>query len=665
MTFLQPFILWALPLILLPVIIHLLNRMRHRPQPWAAMRFLVSASRSSVSNARLRQWLILMFRVLAVLMLILFLSRPLAGGWLGWALSPAPDAVLILLDRSASMESRMTGADLTKREQALESLAQAAREFEEASHLILIESALRTPQEIGRGSRLSQLPQVAATDTAADMPAMLSSALNWLVENRAGTAEIWIASDLQRSNWHPEDPRWESLIAQFSALPQRVRFRLLAFDEPGGINRSISLQEMARRSRGAQSELLVALDIQANAAAPETIPVLVNLDGTRTQLDLRMESQALRWRHRLQMGNHATSGWGSFELPADANRRDNAAYFVYGLEAPLRASVISEGNPGARLLQFAIDAGARGSAPVATVISPAELGRAIWEDNSLLVWLDPLPEGAVAQRIRNFIEEGGTVLFLPPGRNDPRRFEGLGWGQMEMAGPERTFRIARWDEDHGPLAKSDEGLSLPLSEVTFQQRQSILGEKHVLAAFIDGAPFLARRTLGRGEVFFCASLPEQEWSSLGDGPVLVPMVQRLLQSGSRRMHQATSINCGDLGLADQGRRWESVDGNGSKEILTEAGVYRSGDRLLAVNRPSAEDDPEILEAAVVRELFGDLAIQMLHEGGKGGNLQGEIWRMFLVVMLLFLVAEAVLILPARPAVSQAARGHPKTLEAVT
>src|SRR5579885_3642965 len=99
MTFLQPIVLWGLPLVLLPVLIHLLNRMRHRPQQWAAMRFLVSATRSSINNARLRQWLILLCRVVAVLMLLLFVARPLAGGWLGWALSPAPDTILILLDR--------------------------------------------------------------------------------------------------------------------------------------------------------------------------------------------------------------------------------------------------------------------------------------------------------------------------------------------------------------------------------------------------------------------------------------------------------------------------------------------------------------------------------------------------------------------------------------
>src|SRR5258708_6748582 len=157
MTFLQPFILWGLPLILLSVLIHLLNRMRHRPQPWAAMRFLVSATRSSVSNARLRQWLILALRVLAVLMLVLFLGRPLAGGWLGWALSPAPDAILILLDRSASMETALPGGGLSRREQALRSLSDAAKPFEETSHLILIDSALRSPQEIGRAASLKDL----------------------------------------------------------------------------------------------------------------------------------------------------------------------------------------------------------------------------------------------------------------------------------------------------------------------------------------------------------------------------------------------------------------------------------------------------------------------------------------------------------------------------
>ena len=199
MTFLQPFVLLGLPLVLVPIIIHLLNRLRHRPKPWAAMRFLLSATRSSTSHTKLRQFLILLCRVLAVAMLVFFVARPLAGGWLGWALSPAPDAIVILMDRSATMETQTGGS--TKREQALKLLAQAARQYEETSHLILIDSATRTPQEIAKANSLGQLSLTRPTDTAADLPAMLRAAFDWLVENRAGTAEIWIVALAMVGPW--------------------------------------------------------------------------------------------------------------------------------------------------------------------------------------------------------------------------------------------------------------------------------------------------------------------------------------------------------------------------------------------------------------------------------------------------------------------------------
>jgi hypothetical protein len=648
MTFLQPFILWGLPLVLLPIIIHLLNRMRHRPQPWAAMRFLVSATRSSVNNARLKQWLILALRVLAVLMLVLFVSRPLAGGWLGWALSPAPDAVLILLDRSASMETRTTGATVTRREQALRSLAQAAEEFQESSHLLLIDSATRAPHEIRRASTLLDPLLTGPTDTAADIPGLLNTALTWLIENRAGTTELWIASDLQASNWQADDSRWPALITQFQALPQRVKIRLLALDQPGEFNRSVSLKEMVRRPRGQESELQFAVDLQESVRKAEAFPLAFNLDGARTQKELTLDGQTFRWRHSVKLDRKAGSGWGSFELPADGNPRDNTAYFVYSPETALHATIVGSDTRSARLLQLALNAAGRTNRPVAEIVPTANAAQANWQDSTLLVWQDLSPSGAVAQKVRAFVEEGGTVLFFPPGRPEPQPFEGVTWGETQTTTADRPFRVLRWNEEDGPLAKSDEGLSLPLTYAQFSRRQSIQGAKNILAAFDDGTPLLARQTLGRGEIYYCASSPERDWSSLGEGPVLVPMLQRLLQSGARRLLQATAINCGELSAVDRGRRWEPVDSASPKDILAHAGVYRSGDRLLAVNCPRAEEDPEVLDASAVRRMFGALGVQMLQERrGQAENLQGEIWRLFLFAMLVFLVVEGALILPPR------------------
>jgi len=136
---------------------------------------------------------------------------------------------------------------------------------------------------------------------------------------------------------------------------------------------------------------------------------------------------------------------------------------------------------------------------------------------------------------------------------------------------------------------------------------------------------------------------------LGDGPVLVPMMQRMLLSGARRLQQALTVACGELNLVDQARKWETVDTPTAKDIRTQAGVYRSGERLLAVNRPASEDDPEVLEGSAATRLFGSLGAQLLEEKrSPSENLQGEVWRIFLVAMLIFLVVEGLLILPVKP-----------------
>lgn len=648
MTFLQPSILWALPLIALPVIIHLLNRLRHRPRAWAAMQFLLAANRSSTSHARLRQWLILLFRTLAVLALILFVARPLSGGWLGWALSPAPDAIVILLDRSPSMEADSATGDGTKREQALKLLAGAARQFEDSSHLILIENALREPQQIAGADALGRLSTTGPSDAAADIPAMLQTAFQWLVDNQAGASEIWIASDLQASNWRPEDDRWASMIAQLDALPQPVRVRLLAFNENGSANAMVSLSELTRRTKGSAAELDLAFDIRRDDSASETVPVTVSVDGKTSQVETLLEGQSVRWRQRVAAPSDSTGGWGSVSLPDDGNGSDNSAYFVYGSDTAFAATVVSSDDRNARFLRFAASTRDKEGFVPAKLASPNEAASAVWESDSLLVWQAPLPKGDVADRVRSFVEEGGVAVFFPTSEDDAVQFQGMGWGGLDAADGEDVFGIPVWEENEGPLANTDEGLRLPVDEFAAIQRRRIKGGSAVLAAFEDETPFLARRSLGRGRIYFCGSLPSPEWSTLGDGFVLVPILRRALAEGGRRLNRDSILACGELNAVDRTKPWTSVDSDQPKDILSQAGVYRHGDRLVAVNRPESENEPTVMEADTATGLFGELPVRLWEETGqREDRLQGEIWRLILCAMLAFLMIEAVLILPAK------------------
>src|SRR5438874_9300928 len=147
MTFLQPLLLVALPLVALPVIIHLINQRRYQTIRWAAMIFLLAANKMSRGYAKLRQMLILLFRMVAIAGLVLAVSRPLAGGWLGRAGGGRPDTTIILLDRSPSMRQQGPGTVISKLEAGRQQLARTLGVFG-SGRWVLIESTANAAHEI-------------------------------------------------------------------------------------------------------------------------------------------------------------------------------------------------------------------------------------------------------------------------------------------------------------------------------------------------------------------------------------------------------------------------------------------------------------------------------------------------------------------------------------
>ena len=642
MSFIQENILFGLPLILLPVIIHLINRMRHKPRKWAAMQFLFAATQSSTSHSKIKNWLILAMRILAVLMLLLFLSRPLVGGWMGWAFGGAPDIIMLLIDRSASMESRISGTNKSRREYAIEMIVNAAEKFENKSQIVLIDSATRKPQNIANAASILELPDTQPSDTAADIPAMLQSALDWLVDNQAGIAEIWIASDLQATNWLPDDSRWESLMESFNSLKQKVRIRMLATTQDSPMNASISVSQLARIKSNEIGEVRLAVDIKRTKINNDTEPIKQTINGVTTEIEAKVNGQATRWRHRIEV-DEQSGGWGKLELSPDGNPQDNITYYRYDDDFSMEGLVISESklSPLWQAAASTVNISAR---KPAKILAPNEFSKSDLRDSTLVIWHAPLPQGDTSIALREFINEGGRLVFFPTGEATTVRFVGLGWGEKQTTEKD-PFKIGRWDEDQGPLANTDEGLLLPLNQLTVKQRQKIVGEAAILAAFNDGQAFLARQTIGQGEVYFCSSLPLLTWSNLGDGMVIVPMIQRLLAAGSSRFQRNFIIETGRASAGDMQLEWTSAETGQRGNLQTEAGVYRSGDRWLVVNRPENENEFKRVEDEKVSALFSGLTFRLFQAQRDNTSLQSEIWDKFLILMLIALLIEAWLICP--------------------
>ncbi len=650
MSFLEPMLLAALPLAALPVIIHLINQRRYQTIRWGAMMFVLQANRMSRGYARLRQILIMLFRILAIATLVFAVSRPLAGGWLGLAAGGRPDVTMVLVDRSPSMQETAQGMPGGKLETALARLVPTLETLG-SDRFVLIESTANAARPLENPRELLRSPDLGPASASADLPGMLQTAYDYIKANKVGRTEIWIVSDLRENDWNAESGRWRALHDGFADLTQGVRFHLLAYPDSDAENLRLRVTGVRRRKAGDGIELLVSLRIEREGRqdAKESIPVQFEIDGARSEATVELVGSAADLKdHPIPLEKGRERGWGRVSIPADANPADNDYWFTFEPPVPRKTIVVAEDPAAARPIALAasIPPDPALKCEVETT-TPAQAAAADWDAAALLVWSAPLPQGDAARAVESFLSRGGSALFLPTAGAGDASFLGLKYGAWSGAKGETAIESWRGDEDL--LAASQSGLALPVGALAVRRYQTLIGDATPLAILKGGAPLLSRATTPAGSTYFLTTTAAAGDSSLAsNGVVLYVMVQRALAQGAQALGGVRQVTAGESSRGD-GVLWTRVSGAKdaiSTDYRNHAGVYAAQDRLLAVNRSAAEDAARVIPAPRLAELFRGLDFSRVDErAGRLGSLIQEIWRMFLVAMITAMAAEALLCLP--------------------
>jgi hypothetical protein len=658
MTFLAPLLLWGLPLAALPIIIHLIHLHRRRTVPWAAMMFLLAAQRMNKGFSRLRQWLILAFRVLAIAALIFAITRPLAGGWLGLT-GGTPDTVIVLLDRSASMEQQNPVTGMSKRRTGLQKLTGAMNQaYGRSTRLVLLDSATGQPTTLDKADALLDLPATGATDTAADIPALLQGALDYITSNQAGRSDVWVLSDLRQADWDATGGRWEALRGAFATM-QGVRFHLLNYPQLPSDNLCVTVEHVSRRETSERAELL--LDVRVTRREPGAeieVPLRFTVNGaTTTHTATLRDTQLTLQGHSIPVDKVMKRGWGRVELPGDAYAPDNSFYFVFDEPPVLRSVIVSDDPTEAALFKAALEAPADPSRHyAATVLPSARVAEIKWDDTALVVWHAPIPAetDVLAKQLQQHVATGRSVIFLPPDRPDDHALFGLHWGAWKSAPAGKPETVQWWRNDTGLLANARDGNALPVGDLELVRRCEILGDGIPVARVGENEPLIEKSAGDHtGLAWMLGTLPGSSSSTLArDGVVFFAMLHRALQAGSGSLGKAQQrVASRDALGNDANVRWQRLGADADKptfDAALHAGVLSAGEKLVALNRPASEDRMETLGTATLDELFAGLDFRKLEDTLEDeDSLVSEVWRTFLIAMALLLLGEALLCLPAK------------------
>ncbi len=205
MIFPAPIFLYLLPLAGLPIVFHLILKQKKRTVVFSTLMFFHRTDPKLNSHRKIRQWLLLLMRILLIALILLALSRPEFATSLGLG---GKISVVAIVDNSASMsEGSSYDADKSRLEYAREGARKLILALEGDSKAAVVlsvdEPAVPVADSLTSDTELllDSLDKIRPTAATGNAVNSLTRAFDLLRADTTGGGAVHVFSDLQRSEW--------------------------------------------------------------------------------------------------------------------------------------------------------------------------------------------------------------------------------------------------------------------------------------------------------------------------------------------------------------------------------------------------------------------------------------------------------------------------------
>ncbi len=560
-------------LVAVPVIIHLINRMRFRRVRFAAMEFLLQSQQRNRRRLLLEQLLLLLMRMAIVAAIGLLISRLILDPQQLSLFRGAKVHHVVLLDDSGSMRERW--GETTAFREAVnviqQVLTEGAQRPDTQTFSLLMLSRPEQPFVSQRDVNEAFVVEMAAkldsqtftsTHQALDLLAGLRQAKVFLGEEKGTVQHLHVLSDFRERDWK-DQKAVEAAIKELTTagvavnlvktVPQRQAnlavtelsgaVQVAAAGVPFRLKVGVTNfgEQAATNVRAALSDDGVKLPVSA------VFDLIEPGQTAYVEVDIRLLTPQ---RHRL-----------AASLDADVLAEDNIRYLGVDVSNTLPVLLIDgdiEGA-GATYLSDALAADPASTGVGITLDRPDGLRRRRLDDFRViyLINVPDLPADALAAVEAYVRKGGGLVWFLgeqvrPAIYNETlyRKGEGLFPVPLESAISELTPDPTSQEADLVPS-------SHPLFEILTGDDNPFLASVHVsrffaadpkwersdvkrndgvttLAALRSRDPLVVEKTIGEGQVVACLSTADPAWNDWARNPSYVVFQLDLLKHVARR-----------------------------------------------------------------------------------------------------------------------------------
>lgn len=530
MNFLYPAFLFALFSLAVPVIIHLFNFRKYKKVYFTNVRFLKELKQESESKSKLKNYLILASRLLALTCLVLAFAQPFIPAKTS-NIKKGQKAVSIFLDNSFSMEG------LSKNGMLFENAKNRAREianaFSDADKFQLLTNDFEGKHQrlVSKEEFLQALEECKTSSSFKTLSEIYARQKDLLNSSGANDKRVYVISDYQKTLSDFKVIKEDTTISAFLISLQsnstgNVYIDTCWFDSPVqqmGMTQKLHVK-IVNNSQNNLENASLKLFANEKLVTPVTFNAEPNA-SVEVEISFLLKEQGIQ-NCKLEIEDHPITF-------------DDKLYFSYNVKNSIPTLVIngSEAKSGAYFSSLMKNDSLFLFAECTD--KNIEYAKFNATDFIVLNGVKNISSGLISE-IKKFTTNGGSVFIAPSLNADITSYNALfailGIGPISKLDTANTkAEKINYEQGlyEGVFEKKQENIDLPKVYEYYQQAAGIKSNEDVIIKLLNGNNYLSQYSNPNGsKIYFCAAPLEDEASNFAKHALFVPTIIRMAINSS-------------------------------------------------------------------------------------------------------------------------------------
>ncbi|RYD83509.1 MAG: hypothetical protein EOP53_00635 [Sphingobacteriales bacterium] len=674
MQFLYPQFLWALFGLAIPIIIHLFNFRRFKKVYFSQVKFLTAVQKEQKAKNKIKHWLVLLARLLAVASVIIAFAHPFIPQK-NKLVNPGKKYISVYIDNSFSMSN--TGATGELLQVAKKNADEIAKNFTEGDGFNLVTNDFegRHQRWVSKAEFLRLVNEVNVSPSFRTLPDIYKRIHENFRQINSSNKAIYFVSDFQKNMIGKGEMATDTSLQTYIIPVSASRQNNIYIDSVWFDNAFWQV---------GQSNTVSARIVNASADAVDEGTISLNINGKQKALsNFSIGAEASSIVKLSYTITDAGFNKGVLTLDDYPITFDNSFYFSYEVIKTLPVLVIngSSSNPNI------IKAFSAEKAYAVTNVSQGNIDFSALPTYKFIILneLDNISSG-LAVSLQDFLQKGGNVLFIPAAAN-PDISTYNGFTQMV-----RSAGFANVRDEQVSLTPVDvaspfftgifeevpRNIAMPKVNKFYTLTNSSASTSSNLLSLQNGNAFITQTAVGKGILFTAATPFNETWSTFTQHALFLPVLYKMSFYGTSQSKiyniigkdnylQAPTVNTDKENVFRLVKdSFEVIPPqrmmNGSpslfvENLLNQAGHYsltassaNQSSAIYSFNFDRQESQMQFLSADELKENTASLQPKVLSaQNNSVANQLKEIeegaklWKWFIVAALLFLLAETLLI----------------------